>query len=180
MLAYPAIDIRGGRCVRLSQGRDDARTDYYHDPVEPAMQFAQAGAAWIHVVDLDGAFGGAPLNLPTLSRIAALGPKMLELARTRTAGTHPYLVTPELTAKAREGIGADEAPTKRDVHMNPEEAIDAFLQLKARTLVPMHYGTFRLSYEPLHEPPERLIRHGADKQVIDRIRILNEGEPTIF
>ena len=77
-------------------------------------------------------------------------------------------------------IGAYEAPTKRDVHMNPEEAIDAFLQLKARTLVPMHYGTFRLSYEPLHEPPERLIRHGADKQVIDRIRILKEGEPTVF
>ncbi|MFZ9992941.1 MAG: HisA/HisF-related TIM barrel protein, partial [Opitutales bacterium] len=64
MLAYPAIDIRGGRCVRLSQGRDDARTDYYKDPVEPAVVFAQAGAAWIHVVDLDGAFGGAPLNLP--------------------------------------------------------------------------------------------------------------------
>ena len=74
MLAYPAIDIRGGRCVRLSQGRDDARTDYYKDPVEPAIVFAQAGAAWIHVVDLDGAFGGAPLNLPTLQRIAALGP----------------------------------------------------------------------------------------------------------
>ncbi|MFM8364095.1 MAG: MBL fold metallo-hydrolase [Verrucomicrobiota bacterium] len=77
-------------------------------------------------------------------------------------------------------IGAYEAPTKRDVHMNPEQAIDAFLQLKARTLVPMHFGTFRLSYEPLHEPPERLIRHGAAKQIIDRIRILNEGEPTVF
>jgi L-ascorbate metabolism protein UlaG (beta-lactamase superfamily) len=77
-------------------------------------------------------------------------------------------------------IGAYEAPTKRDVHMNPEQAIDAFLQLKARTLVPMHYGTFRLSYEPLHEPPERLIRHGAAKQVIDSIRILKEGEPTVF
>ncbi len=76
MLAYPAIDIRGGRCVRLSQGRDDARTDYYKDPVEPAVVFAQAGAAWIHVVDLDGAFGGAPLNLPVLRRIAALGPKV--------------------------------------------------------------------------------------------------------
>ena len=73
MLAYPAIDIRGGRCVRLSQGRDDARTDYYKDPVEPALVFAQAGAAWIHVVDLDGAFGGAPLNLPILQRIAAPG-----------------------------------------------------------------------------------------------------------
>ena len=77
-------------------------------------------------------------------------------------------------------IGAYEAPTKRDVHMNPEQAIDAFLQLKAQTLVPMHYGTFRLSYEPLHEPPERLIRHGAAKQVLDSIRILKEGEPTIF
>ena len=50
-----AIDIRGGRCVRLSQGRDDARTDYYKDPVEPAVVFAQAGTSWIHVVDLDGA-----------------------------------------------------------------------------------------------------------------------------
>lgn len=77
-------------------------------------------------------------------------------------------------------IGAYEAPTKRDVHMNPEQAIDAFLQLKARTLVPMHYGTFRLSYEPLHEPPERLIRHGAARQVIESIRILKEGDPTVF
>ena len=57
MIVYPAIDIRGGRCVRQSQGRDDARTNYYEDPVEPAVQFAQAGAEWIHVVDLDGALG---------------------------------------------------------------------------------------------------------------------------
>jgi phosphoribosylformimino-5-aminoimidazole carboxamide ribotide isomerase len=76
MIVYPAIDIRGGRCVRLSQGRDDARTNYYEDPVEPAVQFAQAGAEWIHVVDLDGAFGGTPLNLATLARIAQLGPKI--------------------------------------------------------------------------------------------------------
>lgn len=76
MIVYPAIDIRGGRCVRLSQGRDDARTHYYEDPVEPAVQFAQAGAEWIHVVDLDGAFGGAPLNLATLTRIAGLGPRV--------------------------------------------------------------------------------------------------------
>lgn len=76
MVVYPAIDIRGGRCVRLSQGRDDAATQYYKDPVEPAAQFAQAGAEWIHVVDLDGAFGGAPLNLKTLQQISALGPKI--------------------------------------------------------------------------------------------------------
>jgi len=56
---------------------------------------------------LDG-LDAAEVPLPRDSRVlAALGPKMLELARTRTAGTHPYLVTPELTAKAREGVGAD-------------------------------------------------------------------------
>eukprot|EP01041_Mallomonas_annulata_P037204 gene37204-60453_t len=56
---------------------------------------------------LDG-LDAAPTPLAVNDRvIAALGPKMLELAGTRTAGTHPYLVTPELTAKAREGIGAD-------------------------------------------------------------------------
>ncbi|MBM3825418.1 MAG: 1-(5-phosphoribosyl)-5-((5-phosphoribosylamino)methylideneamino)imidazole-4-carboxamide isomerase [Verrucomicrobia bacterium] len=76
MQLYPAIDIRGGRCVRLSQGRDDVRTDYFNDPVEPAVRFARDGAEWIHVVDLDGAFGGEALNLPTLRRIASLGPKV--------------------------------------------------------------------------------------------------------
>ena len=77
-------------------------------------------------------------------------------------------------------IGAYEAPTKRDVHMNPEEAIEAFMNLGAKTFVPMHFGTFRLSYEPLHEPPERLIRNGAQRQILEQICILNEGEPRIF
>ena len=76
MILYPAIDIRGGRCVRLTQGRDDAVTRYHDDPVEPARRFAAAGAEWIHVVDLDGAFEGAPRNLATLRQIAALGPKV--------------------------------------------------------------------------------------------------------
>ena len=110
MLAYPAIDIRGGRCVRLSQGRDDARTDYYEDPVEPAVVFAQAGAAWIHVVDPDGAFGGAPLNLPTPRRIAALGPKiqfgggMLDRPTAEAA----YAACPSLVAT---GTAAGPAPS---------------------------------------------------------------------
>jgi phosphoribosylformimino-5-aminoimidazole carboxamide ribotide isomerase len=74
MIVYPAIDIRNGRCVRLNQGRDDAQTSYYENPVEPAEQFTQAGAEWIHVVDLDGAFGGAPRNLNILQKISSLGP----------------------------------------------------------------------------------------------------------
>jgi phosphoribosylformimino-5-aminoimidazole carboxamide ribotide isomerase len=58
MLIYPAIDIKGGRCVRLAQGDFDAETRY-GDPVEQACRFAEAGAEWIHVVDLDGARDGA-------------------------------------------------------------------------------------------------------------------------
>jgi L-ascorbate metabolism protein UlaG (beta-lactamase superfamily) len=54
-------------------------------------------------------------------------------------------------------IGAYDPPSGREVHMNPEEAIQAFVDLGARRMVPMHYGSFRLSYEPLHEPPERLL-----------------------
>jgi phosphoribosylformimino-5-aminoimidazole carboxamide ribotide isomerase len=76
MIVYPAIDIRNGRCVRLNQGRDDAQTSYYENPVEPAEQFTQAGAEWIHVVDLDGAFGGAPRNLNILQKISSLGPQV--------------------------------------------------------------------------------------------------------
>jgi len=77
-------------------------------------------------------------------------------------------------------IGAYDAPTKRDVHMNPEQALQAFVELNARTMVPMHFGTFRLSYEPLHEPPVRLREQAAAHNLLDRICILTEGEPRVF
>lgn len=77
-------------------------------------------------------------------------------------------------------IGAYDAPTKRDVHMNPEQALQAFLELKARTMIPMHFGTFRLSYEPLHEPPQRLLEKALELQLLEKIRLLNEGEPAVF
>jgi phosphoribosylformimino-5-aminoimidazole carboxamide ribotide isomerase len=73
MTIYPAIDIRGGRCVRLLQGRADAETVYAEDPAAVAADFRAAGAAWVHVVDLDGAFAGEPRNLGVVARIAALG-----------------------------------------------------------------------------------------------------------
>ncbi|MGA7215431.1 MAG: MBL fold metallo-hydrolase [Terrimicrobiaceae bacterium] len=77
-------------------------------------------------------------------------------------------------------IGAYEAPTKRDVHMTPEQAVQAFRDLRARTMIPMHFGTFRLSYEPLSEPPRRLLEKALELQLLDKIRLLNEGEPTVF
>lgn len=73
MTIYPAIDIKGGRCVRLSQGRADAQTVYAQEPAAVAAGFRAAGAAWVHVVDLDGAFAGEPRNLGAVEGILALG-----------------------------------------------------------------------------------------------------------
>jgi len=68
---YPAIDILDGRAVRLVQGRFEDRTVYHDDPLDAARAWVQAGAQALHVVDLDGARGGAPVNLGHVERIAA-------------------------------------------------------------------------------------------------------------
>jgi len=68
---YPAIDLRGGQCVRLYQGDFDRETVYGDDPVAQAGLFADAGSAWIHVVDLDAARTGEPVNRPVIAAVAA-------------------------------------------------------------------------------------------------------------
>lgn len=69
MIIYPAIDIRGGRCVRLTEGRFDAETVFADDPAEMALKWADCGAQWLHLVDLDGALAGEGKNLPVIERI---------------------------------------------------------------------------------------------------------------
>jgi phosphoribosylformimino-5-aminoimidazole carboxamide ribotide isomerase len=76
MTIYPAIDIKGGRCVRLLQGRADQETVYGENPAAVAAEFRAAGSAWVHVVDLDGAFAGEPQNLAAVQAIVALGMKV--------------------------------------------------------------------------------------------------------
>lgn len=68
---YPAIDLRGGQCVRLYQGDYGRETVYGDDPVAQARSFAAAGAPWIHVVDLDAARTGDPRNRELVAAIAA-------------------------------------------------------------------------------------------------------------
>ncbi len=75
MLLYPAIDLRGGRVVRLYQGDFDKETAYGMDPVAVAEGYAAAGARWIHTVDLDAARTGTPENRPVIAAVAkAVGP----------------------------------------------------------------------------------------------------------
>lgn len=71
MELFPAIDILSGRCVRLHQGDYGQETVYGDDPVEQAVRFAAAGANWIHVVDLDAARSGEPVNRSVIAEIAA-------------------------------------------------------------------------------------------------------------
>ena len=69
MIIYPAIDIRGGRCVRLTEGRFDAETVFADDPAEMALKWAGLGAEFLHLVDLDGALAGEGKNVPVIERI---------------------------------------------------------------------------------------------------------------
>ncbi|MFC1603403.1 1-(5-phosphoribosyl)-5-[(5-phosphoribosylamino)methylideneamino]imidazole-4-carboxamide isomerase [Planctomycetota bacterium] len=73
MYIIPAIDLRDGKCVRLIQGQYDRQINYRDNPVEQAKEFSSDGAQWLHIVDLDGAKLGRPVNTDTISAIAALG-----------------------------------------------------------------------------------------------------------
>jgi phosphoribosylformimino-5-aminoimidazole carboxamide ribotide isomerase len=79
MYVIPAIDLRDGRCVRLIQGEYHRQITYEDDPVKQAKEFASAGAEWLHIVDLDGAKIGKPVNTDTVSAIAALGQLRVEV-----------------------------------------------------------------------------------------------------
>ena len=69
MIVLPAIDIQGGHAVRLRQGVESDSTKYFDDPVEAALQWAEGGAQFLHVVDLDGAFTGSRCNAQVIGKI---------------------------------------------------------------------------------------------------------------
>ncbi len=87
MLIIPAIDIRGGKCVRLAQGDPDRQTVYSDSPVDMALEFQDAGARLIHVVDLNGAFEGTPVNHAIVAAISRAVSVPVEIGGgIRTAG----------------------------------------------------------------------------------------------
>ncbi|NCO22871.1 MAG: 1-(5-phosphoribosyl)-5-[(5-phosphoribosylamino)methylideneamino]imidazole-4-carboxamide isomerase, partial [Rhodobacterales bacterium] len=71
MILYPAIDLKDGQCVRLLRGDMDKATVFGTDPAAQALAFQQAGCKWIHLVDLNGAFAGAPVNSAAVEAILA-------------------------------------------------------------------------------------------------------------
>jgi L-ascorbate metabolism protein UlaG (beta-lactamase superfamily) len=77
-------------------------------------------------------------------------------------------------------IGAYHPASYRSVHTSPEDAVQAFVDLGARWMVPMHYGTFRLSYEPVDEPVQRLKLDAKRRGIEDKICVLEEGVTKFF
>ena len=71
MILYPAIDLKDGNCVRLLKGEMDAVTVFSDDPAAQALAFQNAGAQWVHLVDLNGAFAGEPVNGGAVDAILA-------------------------------------------------------------------------------------------------------------
>jgi phosphoribosylformimino-5-aminoimidazole carboxamide ribotide isomerase len=102
MLVIPAIDILGGRCVRLKQGDFEHEKVYDEDPLSVARSFFEQGASWLHIVDLDGAREGSPVNLDVVRSICEKVPVSVQLgggvrnsshmARVMTAGVKRVVV----------------------------------------------------------------------------------------
>jgi phosphoribosylformimino-5-aminoimidazole carboxamide ribotide isomerase len=124
VILLPAIDLRHGRVVRLSQGNAAKETVYSHDPVSQAQAFVADGATWLHVVDLDRAFGDGDNLRVIASIVAALGPAVsiqagggyrtmasigaaIEAGVTRVVIGTAVVRTPELLAEAVRALGAD-------------------------------------------------------------------------
>ena len=123
MLVLPAIDLRDGRVVRLRQGRADDETVYDDDPAAAARRWATAGAQWLHVVDLDGAFTGHRGNLEAIRAIigaadvpcevgggirdVGAASKLLTLGAERVIFGTAALADPNLVARAIERFGPE-------------------------------------------------------------------------
>ena len=89
MQIWPAIDLRGGKCVRLEQGDYGRETVFSDDPVAMARQLIEAGAECLHIVDLDGAREGKPVNLPSIQAIVSAVEVPCELGAA-SAMTKPF------------------------------------------------------------------------------------------
>lgn len=159
MIVYPAIDLRQGRCVRLQQGDASQETVFAEDPVEVARRWVGEGATWLHVVNLDGAFGEASAaNLRALERILAAvtvpvqfggGLRAVEdVTRLLKLGVHRAILGtvavhhPEIVQEALALYGAERIAVGIDarggrvavrgwVEVSPLEAVDLARQMAA-------------------------------------------------
>ena len=126
MILFPALDLKGGQCVRLEQGDMDRATIFNDDPADQARAFAAQGFSHLHIVDLDGAFAGAPVNRTAVEAIVKASP-----AKTQLGGGIRDMATIEAWLEA--GIGRVILGTA--ALRNPELVIEACRKFTDRIAV---------------------------------------------
>jgi len=131
MILYPAIDLIAGRCVRLAQGDFSRETGYPETPADALARFAEAGATWAHIVDLDGARAREPRQHALLRELAAASPLNLHVATLIEAGVARVVVgslavndPPAFTALL-DRFGPDRLTLALDIRLDGDKALVA-------------------------------------------------------
>jgi phosphoribosylformimino-5-aminoimidazole carboxamide ribotide isomerase len=153
MIVYPAMDLMGGKVVRLKQGRFDDSTAYSDDPAQALRAFANSGAEWAHIVDLDGARAGHPVQHETIAGLAAATPLKLQvaggfrtpeqIARMLDAGVERVVIgslavkQPETVSGFLDEFGAERITLSLDVRViegSPMVAVSGWTEDSGRSL----------------------------------------------
>ena len=146
---FPAVDILDGKCVRLMKGDYNFISTYYDDPLEPAIKWQEAGSEWLHIIDLDGAKTGEPVNIELIKKIIANtnikiqiggGIRSLETARTYIeAGVERVIIgskalaEPEFARELVEALGSERVVVSVDGKDN-KALSEGWLEDSGRTL----------------------------------------------
>jgi phosphoribosylformimino-5-aminoimidazole carboxamide ribotide isomerase len=168
MILLPAVDIRDGRAVRLRQGHFDDETVYADDPLEAARSFVEAGARFLHVVDLDGARAGEPASLGHLERIT----RELDVPVQYGGGLRSLGAV-----RAALGAGADRVVLGTAAYTDPELLDRALETWRSRVLVAVDVrggkvsvaGWTRETQTRGEDVIERLQRRGASRFVYTNV-----------
>lgn len=158
---FPAIDLRGGNCVRLEQGEADRQTIYDADPLEVATSFERDGARWIHIVDLDAAFGEGSNRSLILQIARSTGAKVQTGGGLRSEADLEEVLEGTSVDRAVIGTAAIERPELVEWAIGRWGAERIAIGLDARGRSPALRGWREDSGTDLFEIAERLTQRGA-------------------
>ena len=180
MIIFPAIDIRGGRCVRLTEGRFDQETVFADDPSEMAARWSVAGAEYLHVVDLDGALAGTGRNLPAIKKILEHASMPVQVG----GGIRSLAAVAELLE-----LGVSRVILGSAAVREPQLVAEACREFPGQVVVGIHWGfvvafpvggifTHLELFDTLHQVAKVLLKPTAEIDALIRFIEYRQVQPT--